>query len=151
MKGKTGHVGYRAYEYDKETGNYKLYLNFTATGVGGEKGNFNIGGADYKITKGYKNNGDGGIADIKDAWKDGDWKKDYTPKHNEKEVVNEMIRLYFGGDKKAFEKYVNESRTWLGVNTIGNDNAIVVYMPKENAYYTINDGELWELERIVKE
>lgn len=151
LKGKTGHVNYRAYEYDEETGNYKLYLDFTATGVGGEKGKFNIGGFDYKITKGYKNNGDGGIADIKDAWKDGDWKKDYKEKHNEVAVVNEMIRLYFGGDKKAFEKYVNESRTWLGVNTINNKNAIVVFMPKEKAYYTINDGELWELERVVKE
>lgn len=151
LKGKTGHVNYRAYEYDEKTGNYKLHVNFTATGVGGEKGKFNIDGADYKITKGYKNNGNGGIADIKDAWKDGDWKKGYKEKHNEVAVVNEMVRLYFGGDKKAFEKYVNESRTWLGVNTIDNDNAIVVYMPKENAYYTINDGELWELERIVKE
>ena len=151
LKGKTGHVNYRAYEYDEETGNYKLYLDFTATGVGGEKGKFNIGGFDYKITKNYKNNGTGGIADIKNAWEDGDWKKGYTPKHNVKEVVNEMIRLYFGGDKKAFEKYVNESRTWLGVNTIKNHNAIVVFMPKEKAYYTINDGELWELERIVKE
>lgn len=151
LKGKTGHVDYRAYEYDEETGNYKPYLNFTATGVGGEKGNFNIGGFDYKITKKYKNNGTGGIADIKDAWKDGDWKKGYKAKHNEVEVVNEMVRLYFGGNKKAFSDYVEDSRTWLGVNTIGNDNAIVVYMPKENAYYTINDGELWELERIVKE
>lgn len=156
LKGKTGHVkwanqGYRAYEYDEETGNYKLHLNFTATGVGSEKGKFNIGGFDYKITKNYKNNGTGGIADIKNAWKDGDWKKDYNEKHNEVAVVNEMVRLYFGGDKKAFEKYVNESRTWLGVNTIKNHNAIVVYMPKEKAYYTINDGELWELERIVKE
>lgn len=151
LKGKTGHVNYRAYEYDEETGNYKPYLDFKATGVGGEKGKFNIGGFDYKITKKYKNNGTGGIADIKDAWEDGDWKKGYKEKHNEVEVVNEMIRLYFGGDKKAFFKYVEDSRTWLGVNTIKNHNAIVVYMPKENAYYTINDGELWELERIVKE
>ncbi len=149
LKGKSGLVDYRAYEYDKETGNYKLYLNFTATGVSGEKGKFNIEGFDYKITKGYKNNGSGGIADIKDAWKNGDWKKGYKPKHNEKEVVDEMIRVYFGGSKKAFSDYVEGSRSW-GVNTIDNDNAIVVFMPKEKAYYTINDGELWELERIVK-
>lgn len=151
LKGKTGHVNYRAYEYDEETGNYKLYLDFTATGVGGEKGKFNIGGFDYKITKNYKNNGTGGIADIKNAWEDGDWKKGYKAKHNEVAVVNEMIRVYFGGDKKAFSDYVEGSRTWLGVNTIKNHNAIVVFMPKEKAYYTINDGELWELERIVKE
>jgi len=150
LKGKSGLVDYRAYEYDKETGNYKLYLNFTATDVSGEKGKFNIEGLDYKITKGYKNNGTGGIADIKDAWKNGDWKKGYKPKHNEKKVVDEMIRVYFGGDKKAFAKYIEESRGWLGGNKIDEDNAIVVYMPKEKAYYTINDGELWELERTVK-
>jgi hypothetical protein len=147
LKGKTGHIGYRAYEYDEETGNYKLYLDFTATDVGGEKGTFNIGGADYKITKNYKNNGDGGIADIKDAWENGDWKNGYKQKHNEKDVVEEMIRVYFGGDREAASKYIEESRSW-GKNTIGNKNAIVVYMPEENAFYTINDGELWELKRI---
>ena len=147
LKGKTGHIDYRAYEYDEETGNYKLYLDFTADDVSGEKGTFNIGGADYKITKGYKNNGDGGIADIKDAWKNGDWKKGYKKKHNEVKVVEEMIRVYFGGDRKAASDYIEGSRSW-GKNTIGDDDAIVVYMPEENAFYTINDGELWELKRI---
>lgn len=150
LKGKTGHIDYRAYEYDEKTGNYKLYLDFEPDDVGGEKGKFNIGGADYKITKGYKKNGDGGIADIKDAWKGGDWKKGYKQKNNEVDVVNEMVRVYFGGDKKAASDYIEGSRSW-GVNQIGNKNAIVIYMPKKNAFYTINDGELWELERIVKE
>ena len=147
LKGKTGHIGYRAYEYDEETGNYKLYLEFTADDVSGEKGTFNIGGADYKIVKNYKKNGTGGIADIKDAWKNGDWKKDYTAKDNEVEVVEEMIRVYFGGDREAASKYIEGSRSW-GVTNLDNDNSIVVYMPEENAFYTINDGELWELKRI---
>lgn len=148
LNGKDGYVktpnGMLAYTYNSETGEYTPYLDFQASGVGGEKGNFNIGGVMYEIKKKYKNNGNGGIVDVKDAWKNGDWKQGFNDKHNAKAIVQEMIDNYFNGDKSKFSDYVDESRK-AGKNQITNKNAIVVEY--NGAYFTINDGELYELSK----
>ncbi len=144
LKGQNGIYGSNAYKYDKETGNYTQYLDFQASGIGGEKGNFNIGGVMYTIDKKYNNNSGGGIVDVKDAWKKGDWKKGFTDKHNAKAIVQEMIDNYFGGDKSKFSDYIEGSRK-AGKNKITDENAIVVEY--NGAYFTINDGELWELSK----
>ncbi len=148
LNGKDGYIqtssGMLAYKYNGETGEYTPYLDFQASGVGGEKGNFNIGGTMYEIKKKYKNNGSGGIIDVKDAWKNGNWKKDYKDKHNAKAIVQTMIDNYFGGDNSKFSDYVEGSRS-RGKNKINNSKSIVVEYG--GAYYTINDGELYELSK----
>src|SRR5690606_12496583 len=102
------------------------------------------GGVMYEIKKKYNNNGGGGIIDVKDAWKNGDWKQGFKDKHNAKAIVQEMIDNYFNGDKSKFSDYVEGSRK-AGENKITNENAIVVEY--NGAYFTINDGELWELSK----
>lgn len=148
LNGKDGYIqtssGMLAYKYNGETGEYTPYLDFQASGVGGEKGNFNIGGVMYEIKKKYKNNGKNGIIDVKDDWKNGNWKKGYKDKHNAKAIVKEMIDNYFGGDNSKFSDYIEGSRK-AGVNKINNSKSIVVEYG--GAYYTINDGELWELSK----
>lgn len=148
LNGKDGYIqtsnGMLAYKYNSETKEYIPYLDFQASNVGGEKGDFNIGGVMYEIKKKYNNNGGGGIIDVKDAWKKGDWKSNFTDKHNAKAIVQEMIDNYFNGDKSKFSDYVEGSRK-AGKNKITNENAIVVEY--DGAYYTINDGELWELSK----
>lgn len=148
LNGKDGYIqtssGMLAYTYNSETKEYTPYLDFQASGVDGEKGDFNIGGVMYTIDKKYNNNSGGGIVDVKDAWKNGNWKKNYKDKHNAKAIVQEMIDNYFGGSKSKFSDYIEGSRS-AGKNKINNSNSIVVAYG--GAYYTINDGELWELSK----
>lgn len=164
LNGKDGYIktsnGMLAYTYNSETKEYTPYLNFQASGVGNKKGNFNIGGTMYEIKKKYKNNGNGGIIDVKDAWKKGDWKSNFTDKHNAKAIVQEMIDYYFNGDKSKFSDYIEGSRSWDkndinstfqdviyydSKNNINDSNSIVVEY--DGAYYTINNGELYELSK----
>lgn len=149
LQGKSGYIesdrGRIAYTY--EDGKYVPHVNFEAFDIGGEKGTFVIDGQNYTIAKKYKDNGTNGIIDVKDQWKSGDWKSGFKASKNSKKqlgynVIEEMVKVYFNGDRKAASDYIEGSRSW-GANKIGEENAIVVRY--DNRYFTLNDGELWEL------
>jgi hypothetical protein len=56
-----------------------------------------------------------------------------------------MIDIYFGGDEKEFDSYIAGSRNWLSKNNITNETSLVVEV--DGNYYTLNDGEIWELKK----
>lgn len=134
--------GMKSYKYNSETDEYTSYLNFDVVpnSVGGEKGEYVINGINYRIDKKNKTNGRGGIIDVKDKWKNGDWKGSYNDKKNVKPIIDVFIKEYFDGDKSKFSDYVENRKNGKSSETV----AIVEYSGK---YYTINDGELWELSK----
>lgn len=151
LKGKSGYVersddrGRIAYTY--EDGKYVPHVDFQAFDIGGEKGTFLIDGQNYTIAKKYNDNGKNGIIDVKNQWKKGDWKSGFEASKNSRtqlgyNVIEEMVKVYFNGDRRAASIYIEGSRTF-GVNEIKEKDAIVVRY--DNRYFTLNDGELWEL------
>lgn len=132
------------YKYDSESDSYKPYLNYTALEVKSEYGKYEIEGIQYTLDKYYKNNSHGGIIDVKDSWKNGTWKNGYQDVHNAKAIVQEMINVYFDGKDSLFSEYVEGSRKG-GKNKIGTKETLIVKYG--GSYYTINDGELWELKK----
>lgn len=137
--------GYRAYTYNEETNEYTSYLDFVVLKVGRESGEYYINGTTYELVNDYKDNGKGGIIDVEDDWnvQHNDWSNSDKVDAKVKGIVNEFIKNYFDGDKAKFSQYIKnykETRTKAGT-------AIVEYPKGKGVYYTINDGELWELKK----
>lgn len=157
LKGKNGYLGKGgpAYVYDEESKSYTSHVNFEAFDVGDEKGTFVIDGIEYEITKNKSIGNNTKKTEIKGNFNsDGTWKSGTSNEFGMKDVMNVFLDVYFNGDKNAMYNYVNDSRTGLfqggnwfnsSQNKINKENAMVVEW--NGNYYTINDGELWRLER----
>lgn len=148
LKGESGYIDSGseniAFIYNEEDGSYTQYLNYKAFNVGGEEGDFVIGSNKYSI--GEK------LEDLINNWDFGDnpkWESGYN-NSNVKEIVSKFVDIYFNGDSEKFGKYLETTRGFLWGNKVGSDadskvKSIVV--KHNNKYYTINDGELYELSK----
>lgn len=159
LGGKSGNytsgTGTIAYTYDPKTNTYTPHVDFKASNVGDEKGNFLINGIEYKITKNKSIGNNTKHTELKGNLKeDGSWKKGKGEKFDVKDVIKEFTNIYFDGDTKAIYDYIQGSRTglfsgsnWFNAsqNTINNSSSMVIEY--KGNYYTINDGELWRLEK----
>ena len=148
LKGESGYIDSGseniAFIYNEEDDSYTQYLNYKAFNVGGEEGDFVIGSNKYSI--GEK------LEDLINNWDFGDnpkWESGYN-NSNVKEIVSKFVDIYFNGDSEKFGKYLETTRGFLWGNKVGSDadskvKSIVV--KHNNKYYTINDGELYELSK----
>jgi len=144
LNGKSGMIDTgsenTAFTYNEKDGSYTKYLNYTA----GESGDFLIGENVYSIGE--------QIEDLKDNWDFGDnpkWEKGYND-DNVKSIVSEFVKMYFDGNSKKFGKYLESTRGFLWKNKVSSSNDSKVkpiVVRHNNKYYTINDGELWELSK----